>query len=175
LIKPHNIDPAFLSELVADKRLSRIRDADTAFATMQAYNTAHDQSKPLGKRIINFITGQSKLGRSVGNVLDIATVFAPQIGFLRKFLKLRQRSETEIIKKIVSRKMDKPLYKSKGIWGAATIVVATILKLLNIDIPETDVEAILTGIQYIGIGLGIWGVRDKQGKDSEEIKKALKE
>lgn len=54
--------------------------------------------------------------------------------------------------------MGKKLYESKGVWGAVLVVLAGLSVYF---LP--DYNAVLNVVSSVGLGLGIYGVRDAQG------------
>jgi hypothetical protein len=122
------------------------------------FEIAFDPSKPFLERVGNFLSGESKLGRKAGAILDIATIFIPYGG------KVNQTRTA--IKTITGKAMDKPRTKSKTIWGAAIIVITAVLQAFDVDLnanPEL-VEAVYQVVYALAGFLGLYGLRDAIGK-----------
>src|SRR5690625_2527514 len=89
-----------------------------------AYDFALDRRNPFPKRVKAFLTGESKLGRTAGIILDVATIFLPGA----------VRDGREAVQRILQRKSkpmllkDKPLHESKTFWGAVLFVLFGILR-----------------------------------------------
>lgn len=117
-----------------------------------------DRKNPFFKRVGAFFRGQNKLGRTVGNILDIALVFIPYGKTVNSGRKL-------LISILNRNTMDKPKLLSKTVWSAIIIAITGVLAALDVSFvsnPET-MEVIYNVIFALASALGIYGLRDAVG------------
>lgn len=130
--------------------------------TVENFEIAVDRNKPFGKRVLAFVKGENRMGRKVGAVLDIATIFLPG----------GVKTGREAVKTILTKKnkampilRDKPWYESKTIWSAIIILITGILQAAGVSFvenPET-MQVIYVTIYHVSAALGLYGVRDAVG------------
>src|SRR5690554_5542996 len=99
-------------------------------STEIAFNYAVDRRNPFFRRVKAFLRGETQLGRGVGIILDIATVFLPGgIKTGREAVQLilnRKENAMPILK-------EKPWYESKALWGAILVVLFALLQAVGVD------------------------------------------
>lgn len=125
----------------------------------KSFDDAYDKSRPFGKRLISFIAGESKLGRGVGTVLDIATVFLPS--GVRSGRWALQRIITKKTTKTMGLNQKKTLL-SKTVWSAILIALIAILNALGVDfVNDPEVMQSIWNVGYALAGaFGLYGLRD---------------
>lgn len=134
--------------LVQDLELVNIPDIEHAQLTINAYRKALDKRNSFGRRLVSFLTGQSKLSRGIGSVLDFVTIFVPygrQVKNARELIKLLlTRKEKPMLKKILSIKNFINVKDENGEISGKEIV-ASVIQL-----------ALATAVVYGVVALGIW-------------------
>lgn len=121
-------DHRLISDLVNNVTAPNIESVEDVGHIIEALHNATDRKAPLGVRIGNFVSGQSKLGRGIGQFLDFITIFVPygnRIDKVRTVIQRKLRPKTML--------QDKKWYQSSTIWSALLILVAAGAQAVGIE------------------------------------------
>lgn len=89
-------DIRLITELRINELLPDIRTVEEGEIVLRQFEVAIDRSQPMLKRFRAFVAGESKLGRTVGQVIDFITIFTP-------FTKQVENAR-DLVRQIVGRK-----------------------------------------------------------------------
>ena len=162
MIKPESIitdsQRKSLLEDRARKNITRTIDVDV---TIEDLIEAANRRRPLLDRIKSFISGQSRLGATVGSILDVVTIFVPWGNAISKVRKVIKRKTNPMLKL-----NDKAWYQSKTYWSAIIVLLTGLLQMAGVGFVENPevMQTIYTIIYHVAAALGLVGLRDAVDK-----------
>ena len=112
------------------------------------FEIAFDKRRPFRERLSAFIRGENKAGRTVGMVVDFATLFVP--GSV-----VKAREAAQLIVNKTTRTMPrriKPYLKQKSTWEG----VAAVLGAIGIVIYPAAIVEIVAGVLTVIGGIELW-------------------
>jgi hypothetical protein len=134
-------------DLVNNIKAPKIKKVEDVDFVIESIADSIDRNRPMGKRIASFISGQSKLSRGIGSVLDFITVFLPfgqPIDKLRTIIQRKLRSTMP--------KRIKPFLKQVSTWEGIALGAGAI----GIFVSPEAATMIVGGIFSIVAGIKLW-------------------
>jgi hypothetical protein len=134
--------------LIQDVKAPKIQRIEDVKHITAALYSATNRRSSLSVRITNFIAGQSKLGRGIGQVIDFITIFMPYGSRIDKV-------RTVIKRKLNYRSMPqriKPFIKQTSTWEGIALAAGAI----GIFVSPEAATMIVGGIFSIVAGIKLW-------------------